>query len=444
LALPSRQQRGGENAHVFKGWATFEGGGGGYVSALTDEPLPVGPSERVEVMDVLRGVALFGVFLMNFTGFASATIMATEQQLLSLPTAAFDLALFDVLRWLFLDKANTIFAFLFGLGFHLQMRRLEAHRIDFEALYRRRLSVLLVVGFVHFFFVWTWDILHLYAIAGFLLLPLRRLSTRAMLVGGLLLAAFGRTLQKTLAEFGSPGSWTGLSGGYRDEDVLERQRLSESGDYFGIVSNFFDWVFVDYIASGLILGWVCYALGRFLIGAWVGRKEWIARATDFLPGWRVTMRWTLPSGLIIEGLATLLAESPLVGDFSHREYLAESLHLLAVPLLATGYVSAIVVTFHGVRGRKILSPFAAAGRMALTNYLMQSLAYGLVLFGVGPGLALAGKIGATAIAGIVVCFFALQVVLSSWWLGRFAFGPAEWVWRALTYGERPSMRRTGS
>jgi uncharacterized protein len=394
-------------------------------------------------MDVLRGVALFGVFLMNFTGFAAAPIMATEQQLLSLPTAAFDLALFDVLRWLFLDKANTLFAFLFGLGFHLQMRRLEAHR-DFEQLYRRRLFVLLVIGLVHFFFLWTWDILHLYALAGFLLLSLRHLSSRAMVIGGLVLAAFGRTLQKTLAEFGSAGSWAGLPGGYADADVLQRQRLSESGDYFGIVSNFFEWVFVDYIASGMILGWLCYVLGRFLIGAWVGRKEWIARAADFLPAWRTTLRWTLPMGLIAEGLATLLAESPLVGDFEHRDFMAVSLHLLAVPVLATGYVAAIVVSFQSASGRRWLAPFAATGRMALTNYVMQSLVYGFVLFGVGPGLALAGKTGTTAIFGIVVCFFALQIMVSRWWLGRYLFGPVEWVWRALTYGERPPMRRVES
>jgi uncharacterized protein len=408
------------------------------------EPAPVGVAERVEVMDVLRGVALFGVFLMNFTGFASASIMATEQQLLSLPTAAFDLALFDVLRWLFLDKANTLFAFLFGLGFYLQMTRLETRGVDFEALYRRRLFVLLAVGFIHFFFVWTWDILHLYSIAGYLLLPLRRLSSRALLMGGLLLATFGRTMQKTLAEFGSAGSWTGLPGGYADPDVLERQRLSESGDYFGIVSNFFEWVFVDYIASGMILGWLCYVLGRFLIGAWVGRNEWIARAADFLPGWRAVLRWTLPAGLIVEGLATLLAESPLLGDFDHRDYLADSLHLLAVPVLAAGYVSAVVVAFQCGRGRKYLAPFAATGRMALTNYLMQSLVYGFVLFGVGPGLALAGRIGTSAIVAIVIAFFALQVAFSRWWLSRFAFGPAEWAWRALTYGEWPSMRRAVS
>src|SRR5690349_16799855 len=177
-------------------------------------------------MDVLRGVALFGVFLMNLAPFASAPIMATQQQLLSLPTAGWDFALLDVLRWLVMDKANTMFAFLFGLGFYLQMKRVDARGADFERLYKRRLTVLLIIGFANLFFLWTWDILHLYALAGFILLPLRRLATRDLLGIGLILALLGRTGQKALAEFGPPGSWTGLPGGYADSDVLLRQQLS--------------------------------------------------------------------------------------------------------------------------------------------------------------------------------------------------------------------------
>jgi uncharacterized protein len=395
---------------------------------------PVSATERVQLMDVLRGVALFGVFLVNFIAFAGAPIMATEQQLLSLPTAPLDFTLADVLWWLFVDKANTVFAFLFGLGFALQLQRLEGRGIDFEALYKRRLTVLLVIGLIHFFFVWTWDILHLYALAGFLLLPLRHLSNRALLIAGVLLAAFGRTMQKALAEFGTPGSWSGLPGGYADADVLLRQQISESGDYFHLVGNFFEWVFVDYLASGLILGWLAYALGRFLIGAWVGRHGWVTGAPDFLPGWRRLLRVTLPAGLVFEGFATLLAKSSLLPEWEHREFLADAVHLLAVPLLAAGYVSAIVVAFQAEIGRKLLTPFAAVGRMALTNYLTQSLVLGFVLFGIGPGLALAGKIGTTMIVGIVIVFFALQVVTSRWWLERYEYGPMEWVWRVFPYG----------
>jgi uncharacterized protein len=190
----------------------------------------------------------------------------------------------------------------------------------------------------------------------------------------------------------------------------------------------------------MIFGWMCYVLGRFLIGAWVGRHGWIQRAREFLPGWRRVRTWGLMVGLPAEALAVMLSEASWMPDWEHRELLGECLHLFAVPVLAAGYVAAIVVAFEGGRGRTLLAPFGAVGRMALTNYLTQSLVIGFVLFGVGPGLGLAGRIGTTAVAGIVVAFFALQVAFSHWWLSHFAYGPAEWVWRALTYGESPTMK----
>lgn len=386
---------------------------------------------------MLRGVALFGVFLMNLAAIASAPIMATERQLLSEPTAAWDFTLMQVLRWLVADKANTLFAFLFGLGFYLQMQRLQARGMDFERIYKRRLTVLLVIGVLHLFLVWTWDILHLYALAGFLLLSLRGLSNRDLLGIGILLALLGRAASKVLAEFDPGGSWTGLPGGYTEADVLARQALSESGDYLGIIGNFSQWVVVDYLASGMILGWMCYVIGRFLIGAWVGRHGWIARAREFLPGWRRVRAWGLLLGLVLEGIAIMLAFASWLPDWTHRELLADCLHLVAAPILAAGYLATIVVGYEGGRFRRLLAPFAWAGRMALTNYLAQSLVIGFVLFGVGPGLALAGRIGTVAVLGIVIVAFAVQVLLSRWWLSRFPHGPAEWLWRKLTYGKLP-------
>jgi uncharacterized protein len=391
-------------------------------------------AERVLVMDVLRGVALFGVFLMNLVAFASAPIMATSEQLLSLPTALLDFTLLEVLRWLFMDKANTMFAFLFGLGFYLQMQRLEAREVDFGRIYLRRITVLLVIGALHLLLVWPWDILHLYALAGYILFALRGLPTRDLLGLGILLALAGRTAQKTLAEFYPAGNWTGLPGGYSDEDVLLRQQLAAGGDYGALVGNFFEWVFVDYFASGMIIGWLCYALGRFMIGAWVGRHGWIERAREYLPGWRRVRGIALLTGFVLEGIAILLQYATWIPEWPHREFLGECIHLLGTPVLATGYVAAIVVAYESGRLRRWLAPFAWAGRMALTNYLTQSLVIGFVLFGVGPGLALAGRIGTTALCGIVVGVFALQVLLSRWWLMNFRFGPAEWVWRRLTYG----------
>lgn len=406
-------------------------------------PLPA--VERVELMDVLRGVALFGVFLVNFIQFASVNVMSTEAQALSLPTAPLDLTLYDVLGWLFFDKANSLFAFLFGLSFYLQMQRLEARGADFDTLYFRRLCVLLLIGVLHLFLLWPWDILHIYALGGLVLLFMRDVSNRDLLAYGVICAVVGRAMQKTLTEFTGLGSWTGETGKYEEAAVLVRQQLSVSGDYLGIVRNFFDWTVIDYFANGLIVGWFFYALGRLLIGAWVGRHGWITRAREFLPQWRRVARWTLPLGLVLEGAATLLRESPLLREVSRGYFLGDLVHLFAVPILATGYIAGLVTLYHGPIGSRLLAPFAWIGRMALTNYLAQSFVIALVLFGVGPGLALAGKVGTTALVGIVVAVYAAQFMLSRWWLRRFAFGPVEWVWRALTYGKRPPMRlRSGT
>ena len=401
---------------------------------------PTSASERVEIMDVLRGVALFGVFLVNLIQFASVNVMSTETQLLSLPWAPIDLALYDVLGWLFFDKANTIFAFLFGLSFYLQMQRLEARGVDADVVYLRRLCVLLVIGLIHVVFLWAWDILHLYALAGFALLALRNVSNRDLLAFGVICALVGRAMQKTLTEFTGLGSWTGETGKYEEVAVLVRQQLSESGDYFGIVRNFLDWTVIDYLANGLIVGWFFYALGRFLIGAWVGRHGWITRAREFLPQWRRLARWMLPLGMVLEAAATILRESPLLPESAHRHFYGDLIHLFAVPVLATGYMAALVTLYHGRIGARLLAPFAWIGRMALTNYLAQSFVIAFVLFGVGPGLALAGKIGTTALLGIVIVAYIAQLLISRWWLQRFAYGPVEWLWRALTYGKMPRMR----
>jgi uncharacterized protein len=114
----------------------------------------------------------------------------------------------------------------------------------------------------------------------------------------------------------------------------------------------------------------------------------------------------------------------------------------AALVLAAGYCAAVVVALQSGWGKRLFSPFAPVGQMALSNYLAQGLLYGFVLSGIGPGLALAGKIGSFAVVMSCIVFFVLQVALSHWWLARFRFGPMEWLWRALTYGERPQFRIT--
>lgn len=405
---------------------------------------PVAAADRVQELDVLRGIALYGVFVMNMVFFGNEGILATEQQLLSLPTAGLDYAVREVVGWLMADKANTLFAFLFGLGFYLQMQRAEAAGRDFERLYRRRLSVLLAFGLIHTFFIFFWDILAIYALAGFLLFALRGASNRVLLVGGLALALVARTVFEMLAEYGGLGEWAGLPSAYADKAVLLRQELALAGDYPGLVRAFAGVTLYETL-NGVILGWILYALGRFMVGAWVGRKGWLQRAGDYLPGFRRVMAVALPVGLVSEGLIAIIRVYDPGGRLPDRDYwpvVVEVGHLVTSPILATGYLCAIVVGLHTPAWRRWLTPFRHVGRMALSNYVIQSVICGFVFFGIGPGLALAGRVGTTALLLGVTAAFAGQVLLSRWWLARFRYGPLEWAWRGLTYREWPAFRHS--
>jgi uncharacterized protein len=400
---------------------------------------PVAERERITDLDALRGVALFGVFLANFHGF-HLFLMATDTQLLALPGAAWDGVMTQLIRIFVVDKANTLFAFLFGVGFWLQLQRAEDKGADFQRLYLRRLTVLLLFGTAHLLLLWTWDILHLYALAGFALLAMRRASDRLLLVGGIVLALFAREAVKA----GLGAESAAVDQFYSAAGVQLRQQLSAAGDYAGLLRQFTWGLWVDYLAGGVLLAWLLYALGRFMLGAWVARRGWLTRPAQYLEGWRRVRRAGLLYGLLLSAAAEWLhyyGDTNRLGAWEGWTELAAYLHLVATPLLAAGYMALVVLALRSARGERLLAPFAAAGRMALTNYVAQSFVYALVLFGVWPGLALAGRIGAVQTTLLVSVVYGLQLLSSSWWLRRFQYGPLEWCWRALTYGERPPMRR---
>ena len=402
---------------------------------------PVSGGERIAELDVLRGIALFGVLTMNFVYFASGGQIATEAQLAALPTANLDWWAYNFVRLFIGDKANTVFATLFGLGFYLQMKRGEG-RPGFERFYVRRLSWLLVFGVLNTFFLWFGDILNLYAVAGFALLAMRRWRTRTLVIFGSIAALYSHNLQEWLfglIDFHPIPDWL-----YSEAAILERQSVVVNGDYGSIVALFAQWTWVEWIAGGMMAAWLVYALGRFALGAAIGRSGILDDLPRFVPLLRRIAWIALPAG-IAAGLGIRLVLDEIVilpGDLETWRAIAQSLRSPAALLLAAGYCAAIVVAMQRGWGKRLFGLFAPVGRMALTNYLAQGFIYAFILFGVGPGLGLAGKIGSAVVLAICVGFFAFQIAFSHWWLARYRFGPMEWLWRTLTYGTRPPMQRT--
>ena len=401
---------------------------------------PVSGSERIAELDVLRGIALFGVLTMNFVYFASEGQLATEAQLAALPSSNLDWWAYNGVRLFIGDKANTVFATLFGLGFYLQMQRGEG-RPGFGQRYARRLFWLFVFGLLNTYFLWFGDILNLYAVAGVALLAMRRWRTRTLVIFGSIAALYSHNLQEWLfglLDFHPIPGWL-----YQDAAVLERQAVAVSGDYGSIVTLFAQWTWLEWIAGGMMAAWLVYAIGRFALGAAIGRSGILDDIPRFVPLLRRIAWVALPAG-IVAGVAIRLVLDEIVilpGDLETWKAIAQSLRSPAALLLAAGYCAGIVVALQQGWGKRLFGVFAPVGRMALTNYLAQGLIYSFILFGVGPGLGLAGRIGSAAVVAICIVFFAAQTAFSHWWLARYRFGPMEWLWRTLTYGERPMMRR---
>jgi uncharacterized protein len=402
---------------------------------------PVGERDRIAELDVLRGLALFGVLAINLNGVAGPGFGMTEAQAAALQTAPLDYYVNWIVRLLMLDKANTVFATLFGLGFYLQMQR-GMGRPGFEGRYARRLSWLLLFGILNMFLLWPWDILHLYAIAGLFLFAMRRWSTRALVIFGVAAALYSDKLHEWVVEtlalpLPNSDSFT------TDAGILQRQEVMNSGDYPAIVAHWAGFTWYDWVGSTMMLAFVVYALGRFALGAAIGRSGILEDVERFVPLLRKITWIGIAAGLAFGALIRLMFTGAIVEEDTVK-MIGNALRSPAALVLAAGYCAGVVLALRKAWGRRLFGPFGAVGRMALTNYLAQGLICAFVLTGVGPGLALDGKIGSFAVLLICIAFFAFQMVYSHWWLARFRFGPMEWLWRALTYGERPRFRIVGS
>ena len=396
---------------------------------------PVG-DDRSPELDVIRGFALFGVMLINLYGHFEFAI--PERALAALATAPIDRPLGLVLDVLMEGKAQALFSMLFGFGFAMFLSRAEARGADGMRLYLRRLMILLVIGFVHVAAVFFGDILHIYALTAFVLILFRRAPDRLLLVCGLafsLLAGLVMTLHLAWVEAATgatPPLLAALEAG------LERRWIVfMAGDYPAYVAELFRSLGVEWFLSVFAWSYMGTVLGRFLMGYWLFRKDWMMRPADHAAGFR---RWA--PRLILGGLALSLADVAIGASSLEPGVLGqvgqELLHRAGQLTLALGYGAGLVVLMQGSRSRRLLSGLGDVGRMALTNYLMQSLVYLFVFYGFGLGLMRYG--GALTCLGITIVTFALQIVFSRWWLARFRFGPMEWLWRSATYGQWQRFR----
>jgi uncharacterized protein len=409
-------------------------------TTVTNPAAPVGQQERIEIVDVLRGFALFGILCINILAFANPGSPPGFQ----FQGAWWDGLIYSSVIVLVESKFFTLFSALFGLGFAIQLLRAQTRGENIVPRFRRRLLALGAFGALHIVFLWDGDILLLYALVGFLLLLFRNMSPERLLawIRGLLIVPIvlygvgwiGLEVARFIPE--SAASLRAADTEFAASFANEAARIAReyaTGDYGAVLVDRVEGYATTFI---LLLTRVPTVLAMFLLGLYVGRIGVIQNPGAHLPLLRRVRFWAWSMGLplsvlIALGYAFLPPISAIVTLLFNQA--------LAGALLSVAYASSLILTVQHAKQTPFWTrPLANVGRMALTNYLLQSLICTLIFNGYGLGLA--GQLAPGLVLLIALGIYAAQMGWSTVWLRFNRFGPMEWLWRCLTYGRWQPMR----
>lgn len=401
---------------------------------------PVAQAQRIQSLDVIRGVALLGILVMNIQAFAMPFPAYLN------PHAYGDLAGSNYIVWLLSHvltdrKFMTIFSMLFGAGIVLMTSRREEAGARPAGLHFRRMAVLLGIGLCHAYLLWDGDILVTYAICGMVVYPMRGWRPGRLIAMGLLLIGIASGISM-LFQWSMPNWPKEALQGFSDdiwqpppEKVQEAIDLHRSSwaEYLPvrIKGALFFQTFILLIenlwrVSGLMLG----GMALFKLGVFSASRSNRLYTTMFVAGLLIG----LPA--IVGGI---YFRNSVDWDVSQAFFLGGQFNYWGSIPVALAWVALVMLICRGYVLHSLQRSLAAVGQMAFTNYLLQSAICTTLFF--GHGLGWYGDVERVGQFGVVLCVWAVQLLLSPLWLSTYRFGPAEWVWRSLTYGKLQSFKR---
>ena len=391
-----------------------------------EEARPVRPDGRIAAIDVLRGVALFGVLSVNLVNEFRVSLF---QQFLPSATVGTRLDHFvDALVSIGMElKAFALFSLLFGVGLAIQFERLAANTRRLSLLVRR-LLVLLGFGLLHLCFIWNGDILTEYALLGLVALPFLYVSNQILIAAGVIALAAYAALP-----FWLPGTLFWPSEAWLQQHVQVATSVYASGTWAEVIRyNIAE--LPSIVPLHLFVAPRTFAL--FLLGALAWRAGLLRHPEQH----RRLIVCVAILGVTLGFGMNLLGPPDATSPWRSFAPVISVLITLGPVVLAIGYGAVIIALYSFTVAGRFLGTLGPLGRMAFSNYLAQSLIFGWIFFGYGLGLFDRLSPSVAMLLGIVV--YVAQVILSHWWLKRFRFGPMEWLWRTLMYGARQPWRVT--
>jgi uncharacterized protein len=423
------------------------------------QPGPVTGSARIHSIDVLRGFAVLGILAMNIYAFSMPEAAYFNPQIyggfsgLNRYVWVFTHLFFDM-------KFMSIFSMLFGAGMVLMMGRAEEAGAKFKGFYFRRTFWLLIIGLVHAYLLWVGDILVSYAVTGFIIYLFRHKSAKALIRTGILLLLAGTILnilfglffdfmqqqsneaarmlaageEPTEMQRGMHENWMAMQSYFNPsaQEIQEELDIYRDG-YSGMLKDRAPDVLMTHIQSlpfyiiWRVGGLMLLGMGFLKLGVFSAE-----RSRRFYLTW-IILGYGLGLPIILYGYSILNS-----ADFDVVYRFGQPYNYVGSVLVAMGHIGLVMLVCKANILTKFRNALGAVGRMALTNYLMHTIILTTIFYGYGLGLF--GHVDRFAQMGFVLGMWILQLIYSPVWLRHFRFGPAEWLWRSLTYRKKQPMR----
>jgi uncharacterized protein len=373
---------------------------------------PVRPRSRIVTIDILRGFAILGILLVNMELFNQSVLNLVAE--LDKPATALD----QMARWFIAffaeGKFYSTFSFLFGLGMAIQFGRAEERNAGFGRFWIRRMLVLLLFG-IWFVIMLMVPLLLNGALTGLVKMGEMTMGEQEM----------AQMFDEQIAGYAAAGQRADRIYATGSFSEVTAQRVRDMRFMYSV------WPFMGFNVFAMMI-----------LGLYVGKRRIFDDVPGHLPLIRKVWLWGLVIGLIGNGMYVYFGEQATRTIPSIANLLSLFGQTIGAPGLALFFMATLTLLAERADWRRRLMPLAYVGRMALTNYLLQSVICSILFFGYGFGLY--GKVGIAGGLLLTIVIFGFEVVFSTWWLGRFRFGPLEWLWRTLTYGKRQPIRRAAA